>query len=224
MSAFLALALLFSSAAQAEIQCASASALRPKVKECAQNGIYTEAAHSCVDRYESLIADSRSSLTQALERLALADKQSQAMTSAETAYDAVLDELKELAALGLRLQEAVSAYQQEVVLPEDFASLAGTGFSAKVFLDNNPCYRSTQDLIATYSKLLGSRAKELELTGKIAGQLKRKTLKGEKGLDASTILPMLSPGSVSSTAPNVKPVKHPPQKQSDITGTKKKKN
>ncbi|MGZ3703725.1 MAG: hypothetical protein ACXWSD_18340, partial [Bdellovibrionota bacterium] len=132
--------------ASAAFDCASPALLRQAVKACDGNSSYSDAARICEDRFETEIAAARTSLAQALAKVSSSDKQAKGLDNAKAGYETAIARLRELVALGKKLQGQIDGYKNEVVLPEDFGSVTQTGFSAKVFLDNNPCYRSTQDL------------------------------------------------------------------------------
>jgi len=204
---------------QAAFDCASPALLRQGVKACDGNSSYSDAARICEDRYEAEIAAARTSLAQALTKVSSSDKQAKGLDNAKAGYDTAIARLRELVSLGKKLQAQIDTYKNEVVLPEDFGSVTQTGFSAKVFLDNNPCYKSTQDLLKLYSSLMGSRAQELELTAKIAQALASKAFKGEVSLTPEEIMPLLTnPKAPAGGKPT--PAGRPAPGKSDITGTK----
>jgi hypothetical protein len=195
--------------------------LRGLVKQCEANSVYSDAARICEENFETSVTKARGDVAAALQKEAVASKQSQSEGSAKAGYDKAVATLKSLASQGKGLASEVEAYENEVVLPEDFEGIAGTGFDPNVFLDNNSCYRSTQNLLKTYSALLASRAKELELTAQIAAALSARALKGEQGLDFNSLLPALQgPGQGSATG--APPAKKTGQGASDITGTNQK--
>lgn len=214
---------LFAPAALGAVECASPRDLRRSVQSCGDNGAYSDAARLCEEGYEAEVKKSQDALTASLVEVARADKQSQSMSNARASYDRAIASLRALVKLGEGLQGRITAYKEEVVFPDDFGAIAGSGFSAKTFLDNNPCYKNTQSLLDVYAALTGSRAKELELTAQIAENLAGKAFRGELKLKPEEIQPMLRSRPTKGDAAAPKSSAHP-QSPSDITGTKKRKN
>jgi hypothetical protein len=217
-----------SAGAAPALSCAPAAALRSVVKGCESNSAYSDAARLCVEKYEAAIGAARVSLAQALAKFSSVEKQEKALENAKGAYQSAIGSLHSLVALGGKLKAEISGYENEVVLPEDFESVGESGFSPQVFLDNNPCYKSTQDLLAVYAELMGSRAQELGITAKIAESLAEKAFRGEIKLHSDDLLPMLGTPAAGGSP---KEKSAPPGKsgtsrrdQSDITGTERKKD
>ncbi len=198
--------------------CAPPSQLRVRAKSCGDNSEYTDAAKACLDRYDAQVSATRARLAKSLEPGLAASAQQGSMKNASGDYSAAVSELKRLATQGEKLHLQLKGYKSEVVLPDEFGQL-GPRFQPGFALRTNHCYSDTQKLLGTYTKLMESRSKEVSLIARIAGQLQRRTRKGEGNL--SSVLPLLSGGKVSSGAPlGAKPAAK--EKASTITGKVKK--
>jgi len=203
------------------VTCPNVKEVRKLVKSCGDNSDYSDAARRCLDRYDAAIKKAQAALKVALEKVSSADRQSQSMEHAKAGYQEAIATLKALVASGKALQADVASYKNEVVLPEDFDGIGDTGFDPQVFLDNNSCYKDTQDLIASYSELIGLHAKELEISAKIAEALAAQTFHSETDLKAGAAAPKAAATKGVGAAPsNGKPAENG---KSDITGTEKKK-
>ncbi len=217
--------ILFCLAAPASwaVTCPSASSLRPKVEACEDNLVYAKAGKACVEAYEKEIAAEKEKVAKALSALASKSQQSSSLEGAKKSYEEAIQRMKALAGRGVALSAQVAAYKNEVVWPEDTGSAAEAGFSAETIFGSQSCYSETQKLIKQYSEIIALDAKQLALTGGIAGELSKRALKGEASLKNKDLLPLLDPKTdeKSGKAAPVPAGSKQTSGKSDITGTDK---
>jgi hypothetical protein len=172
-----------------------------------------------VARFDAAVSESQTAVAAALGSVVVAGAQSGTMAGARKSYDSAIASLKALVTEGHALELVVQGYKTELVFPDDFGAAGQAGLSSSTFLEQQPCYRDSRNLVITYAEILGLHSKELALTAKIAQGLAAKALKGEGHLKPEDILPLLrsNPAQGAGT-PAGKPVQ---QNQSDITGTNK---
>jgi hypothetical protein len=200
--------------------CENPIVLRKLVKECNQNFAYSNAAKKCISNFETAVTAARKNLDLILSKISKSEKQSAGLANAKTAYEKAVATLLNLSDRGKILSKQIALYKNEVVLPEDFANIGDTGFSANVFLDNNPCYKDSQDLLSTYEKIMESLSEEVRLTAEISRKMQEKSFSGEQNLENNLPAPTAQEQkNGSETVPNAPKGKTP--RTSDISGTEK---
>lgn len=209
------------SLAKEKLYCHNIKELQASVTDCDQNEYFAEAGVLCLEALEAEVKIAKAKLSASMTARNKATKKAQGKTF-DTSEGNYANAASVLAALIVRTQSTIKEvrrFAENLAMPEDADEPEVTGQSLEQYLDSEPCFSESRDVLDNVLTDLNEHLKDLQATQATSqahelGSAQREAGVGS-GLSGPLVKSQLGQGNKSSA-----PLGHG-RRPSDISGTEK---